>query len=64
MSQTIAKCCECGRSLTQWDYEHETMIVEEVDTPYTEQIEVFIYCSDCYDYLYPNEEDELGQMEE
>jgi len=38
-----AKCCICGRPLTSLDYEKGTMIVDEWDNPYTDEVEVMVY---------------------
>jgi hypothetical protein len=62
-SKVWAKCCVCGCPLTPLDYERGKMIVDEWEHPYTDEVEIRIYCSDCYNDLFPDEEAELEEME-
>lgn len=58
------RCCVCGRELTQWDWEHGTMIIDEWEDPYTDEVEIKIYCSNCYNDLFEDQEETLLDEEE
>jgi hypothetical protein len=54
------KCCSCGRELTQKDWERGFLIIEELRNPYTDEIdEVQIWCSNCHDAEFAEEEEEV-----